>query len=82
MTTTATRSGTGVRRKTAVAATASVGASTAPRTNAIGHGSSPSTSRATTATTATVRMTSATASSAIRPACARRSRGDELKAAA
>src|SRR3954471_14263966 len=36
-TTTATRSGTGVRRKTLVAATGSVGASTAPRTNAIGH---------------------------------------------
>src|SRR3954466_6102765 len=75
-TTTATRSGTGVRRKTAVAATGSVGARIAPRTNAIGHDSSPSTTRATPATTTTVSTTSAIASSAMRPAFARRSRGD------
>src|SRR3954451_12316237 len=81
-TTPATRSGTGVRRNTAVAATGSVGASTAPRTNAIGHDSSPSTTRATAATATTVSTTSATASSAMRPALAFRSRGELVNAAA
>ncbi|HZC29597.1 MAG TPA: hypothetical protein VE269_07635 [Gaiellaceae bacterium] len=81
-TTTATRSGTGVRRNTLVAATGSVGARTAPSTNAIGHDSSPSTPRATAATTTTVSTTSAIASSEIRPAWALRSRGEAVNAAA
>src|SRR5689334_244930 len=58
-TTVATRSGTGTRRKTAVADTGSVGARTAPSTKAIAQLKSPISSRATAATTTTVTTTSA-----------------------
>ena len=66
---------------TAVAATGSVGPSTAPSTNAIPHGT-PATWWATTATATTVARTSPTASSEIGSALARSSYADASKAAA
>ena len=75
-----TRSGTPRRRKIASAATGSVGATTAPNTKAAAHGR-PMTKWAAIATRETVSSTRPIASSRIGRMCARRSRGDDEKAA-
>jgi hypothetical protein len=68
--TAAIRSGTPSRRITAVAATGSVGPTTAPSTKADGH-DSPAAACATTATPTAVAATSPTASNTISVAAAR-----------
>jgi hypothetical protein len=69
------------RCMTETAATGSVGARIAPSTNPSAQPKPGTTSFTTTATTAIVAATSPTASTPIRRASARRSRGDELNPA-
>ena len=66
------RAGAPMRRRTALAATGSVGPTTAPRTKAISHGT-PATQWAAAATATTVTITRPIASSPIGIACARSS---------
>ena len=76
-----TRSGTRTEVNVATAATASVGATTAPSMNAAGHVSSATSSWAATATTTVVTITSASASNASARLSARSSRGEEYQPA-
>jgi hypothetical protein len=76
-TSTPTRSGTPRRLKVAVAATGSVGATTAPSTNAAGQLMPSTAAWATTATATIVMSTTPTARNDSVPSSARRSRGLE-----
>ena len=76
-----TRSGTRTDANVATAATASVGATTAPSMNAAGHVSWATSSCEATATTAVVTSTSASASRPSARLSARSSRGDEYQPA-
>ena len=76
-----TRSGTRTEANVATAATASVGATTAPSMNAAGHVSWTTSSCAATATTVIVTRTSASASNPSARLSARSSRGEEYQPA-